>query len=106
MDFNNFFLKNYSWIDRQLTWILVRKLRDDEEELVATMAKQRKTSPTEPPVGVNMNRLNTAHMRTGIKKDKDKEETPIEDLGNRLAASVNMNMHESHRMRAGHFDPL
>ena len=71
------------------------------------MAKQRKTSPTEAPVGVNMNRLNTANMRTGIpRKDKEKEEIPIEDLGNRLAATVNMNMHESHRMKAGHFDPL
>eukprot|EP00012_Vannella_robusta_P008333 CAMPEP_0206199984 /NCGR_PEP_ID=MMETSP0166-20121206/10593_1 /ASSEMBLY_ACC=CAM_ASM_000260 /TAXON_ID=95228 /ORGANISM="Vannella robusta, Strain DIVA3 518/3/11/1/6" /LENGTH=569 /DNA_ID=CAMNT_0053618203 /DNA_START=30 /DNA_END=1736 /DNA_ORIENTATION=- len=87
----------WHWIDHQITFICVRKLHEGEEELLNTLTKQRKDQPAEAPQNVNMSRMNK-NLRNRDPKKRQSQEVSMTDLGNRLNASMNIPLTESHRM--------
>lgn len=84
-------------VDRWITFICVRKLHEGEQELLDTLVKQRKGTPTSPAAGVNYARINT-NLRTKEGK-KAPGETSVSDLGTRLDATTNIAVSGSRRMK-------
>ena len=95
--FNSFF---FSFIDRIITFICVRKLHEHEQVLLDALVKERKGEPSGPAEGVNYARLNS-NLRA---KEGKKTEASVNDLRSRLDQSTNIGLPSSRRMGGGRGD--